>query len=420
MIENSDCKGPSKGGQIDFGMLSVCAFAILAPITPVIAIVASQKSFFSINDLPEYYVAARLILEGRAAAVYDLVQFFAEQQKVFPDMGSRGVALFFPPFSTPLLLWLGLIPPTAAPVIWTLILLLSFLIGLYLCVRFFKLTLKEKLWTWSVVVLSSAVFEALRIGQISPILMLAAQLSYTSLRAGNALGASLALAVLTTKPQLLLPLAIFLIGARKLKTIAYLSAFGAALALASLILMGTQGYTDYIHLVSDRGSLAYMQPELSPTVRGQLMRICGIDSPIVGPISVIALIGSTAFLFVLGHKYAKRTDWLMACILAAMPIGIVFSLHSHSYDQLLLVPSAIALVKSRANKLIPPWLKLGGIAGMLVFMLPFYAEIHYGYIMKGGVLNPEFIVLLGYAATIGIVTWRMSSKNDDTSCEIAE
>jgi hypothetical protein len=87
-----------------------------------------------------------------------------------------------------------------------------------------------------------------------------------------------------------------------------------------------------------------------------------------------------------------------------MPLGLVTSLHCHDYDLLLLVPSAVALLKSSAARKLPAWTKLAGIAALPLFLQPVYTYIHYDGLLKGMRINPLFIVLLIFAVVMFTLT----------------
>src|SRR5207302_2094563 len=130
--------------------------------------------------------------------------------------------------------------------------------------------------------------------------------------------AAFPLAVLFLKPQELLPFAVFLLGAGRYKTLLVLLALGVGLAATSYELIGLQGYMNYADLMNfSMTHTQGMQPELSPTVRGQLLRL-PINSALVMQISLGALAVALLLILFLGLQFKRRPGWLWAGLIGSM------------------------------------------------------------------------------------------------------
>ena len=373
-------------------LISAAVAATLSLAVPAAMIPLAVLSFGAVNDLPEYFAGATLSLSGRGASVYKLPELTSEEHRLFPAMGERAVGLFIPPFSLPLLLPVALMPPPLAPVIWTVLLALAALVSVLMLRKTFQLSLVATLWLTATACLSGPLYESLRIGQLAPILLLCLCLAVDQLKQGKEIKAGLALAVLLLKPQELLPIMLYLIGAAKWKTAGTLLAVGAALVVISLALPGLDGWRSYIALLGDVSqNSVYMQPQLSATVRGQLLRVLFLGADFANLFSLGVLAVTSCFILWSGKRL--RGD-LHGLLFLALPLGLLSALHCHDYDLILLAPSIVALTKYGPAARIPSYIVLAAIASAGVFMLPFYITIHYDHLLKGGVINPQFVALL--------------------------
>jgi hypothetical protein len=376
--------------------LIAIVLAIVSPIIPALMLLGGMANPARVSDLPEYYSAVELIKNGLGSQIYVWEKIAPLEHLQFPGMGERMVGLFVPPPAVPLLMPLAWIPLAQALLVWTFILLLALLASIFVLRQLFALSLTETLMVWSVLSISGPAYEALRIGQLAPILLLGFSLACLLLRRGATSVAAIPLSVLFLKPQELLPFVVFMIGAGKYKPVAVLIAIAGLLTVAAFGLIGMEGFHNYSQLMSF--SMLHtqgMQPELSATLRGQLLRFWPDAHAIVTPLSTAVLLVSLLLILFLGWRFRGKQDWLTAALIGAMPLGLLTSLHCHDYDLILLAPSLLALMKSSAARYIPAWLKLAGILAAPLFLLPAYIFVHYHGLLNGGMLvNPLFVVLL--------------------------
>lgn len=366
----------------------------------------SLAQFGRVNDLPEYYAAARLFVENRAADIYRLQVFYPYQQELFPMLGTRGIGLFLPPLAVPLLAPLALIPLNLAPQLWTATISVALVAAIFLLARFFEIRGQGLKWLIGLTLLSGPACEALRIGQIAPFLLLAFVGFLHFARANKIAAAALMLALFVLKPQQMFPLAIFLIGARKFKLLAGAAGIVIALTLISLPFFGIDGYLQYINVVTDKANLLAMRPDFNPTVRGQFLRFFGLQSHLPTIAGIVCLLVFTIFAFLLGRKYKDDPRWLIAAAAGVMPLGLATSMHCHDYDLLLLIPAIVAFARKEfaLNKFTGFTL----LIAVVLFLEPFYAQVHYQYLAEGALINVQFIVFLVAAIACAISVWKDS------------
>jgi hypothetical protein len=369
--------------------------AVLAPVIPAILLFSAMQNPAPFSDLPEYYAAVNMIGQGKGALIYVWEQLGSVENALFPGMNGRIVGLFVPPLAVPLLMPLHWIPVDQSFAIWTAILVFAMVLSLCVLKFAFQMTSVQTLFMWSVLSISGPAYEAIRIGQLAPILLVGFSLACALMEMGATTAAALPLSVLVLKPQELLPFAIYLLGCGKYRTVLLLGLISAVLAVVSILLIGFDGYANYANLISfSMQQTQGMQPELSPTIRGQLLRFLPNSHGLVTAIGIGTLSISLLAIFFLGRRFRRRPGWLWAGLIGAMPLGLVSSLHCHDYDLLLLVPTAVALLKTSAARKLPTWLKLAVILSFPVFLLPAYTYIHYEGLLRGMTVNPLFVVLL--------------------------
>ncbi len=389
------------------------AAAALATSIAVFLIALSIPSFAKISDLPQYYAAADLLLHGHGSSIWLLDNMAHTQHELFPALAERIIPSYLPPVAVIYLLPLAAAPIAWLPVLWPCLLLAFVVAGLLVLKKCFALTNKQTLWVWAVVSISGPLFESIRIGQLAPILFLAFSLALAAIKRDRPWLAAICLSVLFFKPQELLPFVVYLLGARRYKFIGCLLVIAGVMAVLSFLLVGVSGWQNYFLLLSNSiTNSVWMQPELCPTLRGQLLRL-PLSTNVGNVISLFALLICLTAIFIIGHKAGTKPHWLEAGLIGAMPLGLAFTLHMHDYDLLLLIPSAVAMIKTQLISRLPSWLTLLSMFAFLVFLLPFYVYIHYDYLLKAGMINPLFLVLV--VCSIGLAVLSNSKKTLETS-----
>src|SRR5581483_6079084 len=109
----------------------------------------------------------------RGALIYDLSAIGHYEQSLFPGMSLRTVGMYVPPFAVAWLVPLGLVAVAWVGPLWLAFLLATLVVSLILLKKCFHLTLWQIFLVWAVLAVFGPAYEALRIGQISPILLMA-------------------------------------------------------------------------------------------------------------------------------------------------------------------------------------------------------------------------------------------------------
>jgi hypothetical protein len=210
------------------------------------------------------------------------------------------------------------------------------------------------------------------------------------------------------KPQELITFGIFLLGAKRYKVL--LAAIVTTLVLSGVafLLMGADGFANYFKLFRTLNAQnVSMLAELSPTVRGQLMRF-GVSESVTSVVSTGCLLIAVAASFIWGRVQSKSNEWLENGLVVTLPLGLITAFLAHYYDLVLLLPVSVALITSRIGKSMPEYCSLIGLLGLMVFMLPASLAIHYGWLLTNvSVINPFFVVLL--VATFVICAYAVKS-----------
>lgn len=376
--------------------------------------------FNTTNDLPEYYVAAQLAVQGKGPLIYNAQEFYAWQDKFFPG-GGHGVLLFIPPPGVIWLLPLALVSASAAPLAWTIFLELVLMAALILLMRFFRLNFIDSLILWCFTFFSGAAFDAVRIGQIAPLLLLAFTFLLIGLTEGSAIAAGVAFSFFMCKPQQIVPFVLYILGNKKFLPVLIAGGITILFAIGSFFLLGTETYQNYLQLIADPNSIKIMQPELNPTIKGQLARMMGVNNLAVKLAGEICFALSSVLIFLLARKQNGKEGWLKIGLLGAVPLGLVTSIHCHHYDLLLLIPSIIVSLQLSKEDSIQirnrAIIKVLAITIAVTFLIPIYMPMRYDYLIKGGVWDPTSFILASFAITTFFSCWQATSirKADDVS-----
>lgn len=381
--------------------VGICLFTVFA----------SLRSFGTVNDLPEYYAAARMMVSGQSERIYDLPTAFALQKELFPAL-NRGVALFVPPPAVPLLLPLALVPADAAPMVWTVFLLSALVVSLVWLSRINHLSLYASLWLVGLVTLSGPAIEAVRLGQLAPLMLLALTAFVASANKHPRI-AGVLLDVLLFKPQQLFAIALFGIASLRRNIVMPFALGAIALVAVSQVLFGVKGMTTYLGTISDFHNISLMQPELNPTIRGQSLRLFGIGSPIPGFLAAIGMLSSSSLIGFIAWRNRNSSRWITLCLGGLLPLGLLTSFHCHDYDLLLLVPGMVAVIRTQVWRDLPNAAKIAAMLGIASFLVPFYNDIHYSYLLRGGPFNAHFAVLLVFAVYLAVQSYRRPAAFED-------
>ncbi len=375
-------------------------FAVSGVATLAFLIISSLDFFGKVSDLPEYYVPAKLIAEGRGAETYNSDLLGKAQNQTFPSLDGRTISLFIPPPGLAVLSPIAIIPAEQIRLVWKALIFASVAASVFVLAKLLALSLKQVFYLIAAITLSQAAFEMFRIDQVAGFLLLAFSLSLYWLEKGKLSMAGVGLCVLLVlKPQHALPYILLMAGAGRWRVFPALAVTLVVLTTISILEIRPDGLITYFELLRDPASTFHQQPELSPTLRGQLLRFLPQQEKTIFMITSLIYALMLGFSFYLGRIIRHRNDWLWLGIVVLAPISAVLSVHCHSYDLLLLVPSLVLVFQDRGVPT-PSIMKLVIMFGGMSFMLPLSIIVHYNYLLKGGVPNPAFFALFAYAALI--------------------
>jgi hypothetical protein len=378
-------------------------FAALAALFIVFIIFVSSASFAKISDLPEYYATARQVLTGHGSETYDVQALTRAEQDLFPEMKAinRFVAFIGLPLALPWLVPIGLVPLPAAIVVWKLLQIAALFAALILISNIYGLKRQTIAWLFAWVLISAPAFEALRIDQIAPLLLLAFTLAIGLVEKGRSMYAGLALAFIFLKPQELLPILVILLAVKEYAAVLFALMWGGVVGIASFLMLGMQAFYNYRALVNLVVSNdIYTQTNLSPTVRGQLLLLFPQAGGHVEMVAGLIMILGLVLIYFVARRFANMDHGLRLAIACALPIGLLISLHCHDYDLLLLIPGLITLKQNFAKLQKLRALAYLACLAAVPFLIPVYAAIHYDYLLKGAMINPIFVTLLAYSLMI--------------------
>ncbi|CAN5350286.1 hypothetical protein BH11CYA1_BH11CYA1_13450 [soil metagenome] len=386
------------------------AFAVILFSLITFILAPPANVLYQVTDLPEFYIGAKLFVEGRTADIYDNAQFFALQQSLFPALGNRACPLYIAPFGLPFLLPFLVFPLSIAYVATKVAMIAFFLSGLYLLCRLYQLGSRWFMWLSAILPFSGPVWEAIRIEQLSPLLFLSLAGHLYFIDKQKPVLAAICLSPYMLKPHLVACLCCFHLGARRFKFVACFALIALALLGFTYLYCGAQAYTSYFDLLNVKID---GMSEATPTLRGQLLRF-NIDGQLVT--KVCSLVLATAFLAAIyfGHLLRHQSNRAVAlgASLVAVPLGLVLNLHCYSYDLLLLLPGVLIALKNSLQAVRPnKKIALEALAlylPCLSFMLPIYALIHYQMTLQGFLVNYHFVFL--FVITIYLIALGLRSN----------
>ena len=363
---------------------------VVSGLLPVLMVYeAFTHEFIAQSDFPQFLAAAKLLAQGRVADIYDPLVIAQVEHSIYPELGSRVVNLYLPPYAVSLLAPLAVLPDRLALGLFTLGQLICLIGSAVVLQRAFQLTATStaNLLTGLFIFPPTAI--AMFMGQLSPFLLLSFSLSLWALKRDRPVVAGLALSFLLVKPQEILPVLFFLFGAKRIKPIVIVLSCGILLFLLSLLIGGIQAYVNNIHLLHNLP--AYLHDEvLCPTLRGQLLRIPALNTTVVTVGSAAVFICALGAIFAYGRKMVDARNWLEAGVLLAVPLGLLTSMHFHNYDWLLLAPSAVAFVQGGFAARLTRFQLFSLVPAAVFFILPVYLITWHDYLLAGNTLNPFF------------------------------
>ena len=281
--------GDSDPHSIDFGAVlqtkTVQPRAPASGVKTIIAVIflACAAALVSLHfssalkgtDFPDFYCAARILLDGHAHNLYDAAFQYRYQAEY---AGRVGTLYIHPPYEAALYLSVAWLPLRYAYMVWSFLNLLLLAFAARVLAR---TTLLD--WDWQLLPIFALTFVPVLLcliqGQDSIVLLLLVVLAYANLRRGRNLTSGCWLALGLFKFQLVLPIAIVLLLARSgIGKQAFASGFATvmlALMGLSAAISGWSVFTVYpkflLHLPAQQ--FAGIIPQVMPNFRGMVFTV---------------------------------------------------------------------------------------------------------------------------------------------------
>jgi Glycosyltransferase family 87 len=328
-------------------LLALCALA-LAPLVamwwaqPIAAFFGRRDLWWDAEDFSVFYTAGHLVASGDGHLLYARSAFGAEQGTL-PARHAATLNFFNPAFFALLFAPFSSLSFARAFQLWTLLNLGLLAVS---CRLIWEIADPlERRWRVLIVMALVTFYPvtfALRLGQFSLILVTAWCGAFLLLRAGRDRAAGAALAVLLIKPELLVPIGIYLVLKRRPATLATFVPLALAAVAASVAITGMSEaarYPDYIResaLAADGNMYGWngiLAASISPYLPGTMTT----------PAMLLSALTLTCTGMVWWRSGAGREsmapDWALIALAAMLIDG-----HFYLQDTVLLAPGAVALI----------------------------------------------------------------------------
>jgi hypothetical protein len=298
--------------------MSVVGIGFVAILLPIAGRWLADPANASLQDFVEYWAAGRANLSGENP--YDARTIYRYEQSASPEL-TDAIMMWNPPWTLTIAMPFAVLPARIAFVIWVL---LHFLIVVSCADWLWRCYGGDEgsLWlAWLIAILFVPTFFVLRMGQITPVLLLASVGFLWAIRQNRDVWAGVFLSLTAVKPHLLyLFVAAAVIGAVWGRRWQLLLVFFTALAMLTAIpLIFNPHVLSQYHF-----ALTHQPPQmLSPTL-GALLRLAfGTEKLWLQYVPVIL-----GFVWLGLHAYKHRPRWSWA---EQMPLLILVSLLTTNY-----------------------------------------------------------------------------------------
>lgn len=253
----------------------ILAYAILAPEVAI-----PGFPLWGPGDFTIFYTAAHMIRDGNAHRLYDLGLQAQVQQEILAPYGrtfADGLLPYnYPPFFAVVFIPFSFLPFAWAFHLWNIANVALILASVKLLLhQQGRRSVTDFLAAGLVVFAFFPVFRGLLNGQSSFLALFTLTLTYLALKRNRSYFAGVALALGLIKPQLVIPIAAFMLYRRRWRMLLAFSVTSTALLIISWVTAGTSGMLSYVDLVGRMSNwnnvygfhLAYM-----PNLRGTVYR----------------------------------------------------------------------------------------------------------------------------------------------------
>jgi alpha-1,2-mannosyltransferase len=315
-------------------VLATSAVWVLAPAGPL-----DRFGTLKGTDFAQFYVAARLVVTGAAAHLYDWSIFAHGMSAWVP--GPEGL-LYLPVYPPPLavlLAPLGRLSYLPALGIWTLLSAALYCGAGALLIRGTPALSEDKTSSYLLLLGFPAFAQLLLFGQVSAVVLMLVTLAWLAWREGRPLAAGLALGTLALKPQMLAVsgvAALLLFRWRLVIGIGLGVLLEAALSAATVGTSTLVAYGDVIQRVSRNPAAFEPKAEQIQSLRG-LMAISAS-----GVVATAATLVASAAVIALAARAVRRADSADIRFAAVVLAGALVNPHLYVYDLvILIVPLAL-------------------------------------------------------------------------------
>jgi Glycosyltransferase family 87 len=358
---------------------------LLPPLALVAVLIAILVNFLNRQEPPgidyhTYKAAAVVGLTQGWSHIYDQGLVAVAQLQLDPGEVAQ------PFLSPPTVAWLvaPLVPVPYSPsyYVWAVLILAAYVAALAWS------TTSHGLERWILVAAAVSpwwVLEAIRVGQVVPLVAVGMALSWRLLRENRNVAAGIALSLLLLKPNTAFVVPFAVLAAGRVRAFAALSSVGAVLAVVALLTVGGDGAFAYWSQLT--GSLPTGADALT------LERALGFRGPVITALRVIIVVAVLIAAFRLRHS--------PGLVIVAGILGSLIAVpYLHASDLCLLSVAAVIVWDERPFMAwrIPVaagWLLTGPYVGLVGFGLP---------------LQRWPLVELAFLVGIGVIAWRVKAS----------
>jgi hypothetical protein len=303
------------------------------------------------GDFIIYYTGAQILLDGKGRDLYDLNVQKVYQARFNVAFRSHPLPYNHPPYELLLFAPLTLFPYAFAFVIWgfaNLVLLVTTIWLLSPLVKAENRILCALIWG-----AFFPVTAALWHGQDSILSVFLISSVIVNLKRGRDHVAGMILALGLYKPQLVLPIALFLAARGHWASILAFTATGTCLILISIQMIGREGAAQYVSLLHWMNNVRYtIDPAKMVNLRGMFESLMNMGLA-RGLVDLITLLSSAAILFwsISFGKSNAAVDGSTSdlCIAQLVIVTVLVSYHLYVHDLTLLTISLVILFNRAAG-----------------------------------------------------------------------
>jgi len=354
-----------KPGSLLRVALALLVLAVMAA-NIVLAVQGIRAGSRGMADWAGFYLAGRMVADGRSAYLYELAAQVDYQQRLFGMVRST-VPFNHPPFEALVFAPLSLLPFAQSLYLWALINVLL----LFATAHWLRPLLSAEIpWreaaVWCPALAFAPIAVALMQGQDSVLQLFFFALAFIALKRNrDALGGGV-LALALIKWHLVVPVALILLLRREVKAITGFAAAAAALMLVSIAAAGVDGAMQYPMLLKYTAELLDL-PNAMPNVRGFIAAFS------VGETFLrVATIAISVVVFLLAavapRPAEKRGLWFDLDFGLAITVAALVGYHVYLHDLTILFLPLILLTSALVEH--KRW--LGLLVPSLFLFLPAY------------------------------------------------